>query len=827
MKEAEETEQLRSFCYSRALDDDQSSIPATKDTLGGKGWSLVEMTKLGLPVPKGFILTTDAWREWQTQQSMSVGLKGEIAGQLERLEKRTGKTLGDPQRPLFVSIRSGAPVSMPGAMITLLNVGLNDDTVETLSKEIGSQNAWKSYLEMMIHLGHQAYGIDREKLHQIRIDSLARYGAQRVSELPVGELQAMTKRVKTIFRENGCVFPEDPKEQIRAGVVGVFRSWESPEAVQFRKQHGIPESLGTAAIVQEIVWGLKEEGGAGVLLTSNIQTGEAVPLVAYAKGKQGTAVVSERGTHGEQHIEDLPIPEEAKDELRRIVAILEERFPMPQDVEFTFDGANVWMLQTRDVPLQPAAHYRVLMERISKGLLSESSAMRQMTVLELQSLLLPPLDPYEVEQKRRSGDILAEGTPISLGNASGVATGSLEEAQRYPDQRFILVLPSISLPIMIDLMDHERYKNIVGVVAGNGGIGSHIARVGTRVGEYMPIIFSAKTTPISPGELLTVDGGTGEVFRGLVPRVQNGKATLLTEEEYKHIRLWYEMRIANPWRYVTTKKGIDVFEQQAQEARDRGMTRYQSPKAQVQEVINTLIPEDIRMGYTVVKAKEQERTRRLLKEILARGNHATLRTCYTPDRQGKAPWTLFTNNPVVDRFFDDPAFEAKYGGYLAWKEDPELTELLVGEIPKDKLSEDLALQAQHASWTVTCTELGDVIMQVRPHTAHLRGHEEASADDLITYRIIVDPAGTIGTRWTDQNIGDHLTDDRQAQAVTRLVLEHILSWWDTYEMPKRLAATSHVYPLPAYATVVLEGQARVDGNDWCRIYSMKIDKMEG
>lgn len=820
---------LESFVFSRALDDHESPIPATLEALGGKGYGLVELTKLGLPVPPGIILTTGAWCEWNAaDHSLTEGLKHEISSQLSNLEHTSGKRLGDPDLPLIVSVRSGAPVSMPGAMITLLNVGLNDHTVGALGQEIGEQNAWKTYLEMMIHVGQQAYKIPYDTLNALRIQALARFSVERVSDLPVTELQTLVIRVKQLYHESGFEFPQDPVEQIHLAIHGVYESWDKPEAREYRKQHGIPDSIGTAAIIQQIVWGLGNDkpSGAGVLLTRNIQTGEHAPSIAFVSGKQGTAVVGERGTHRQYAINDLPIPDDAKDELTYIIDVLEQHYPYPQDMEFTYDGKKVWVLQTRDVPLQPAAHFRVLIENIHKGIIPESSAIRQMSVPELQSLLLPPLNPLMVEIKRQTDGVVTRGTPISLGNASGIATHSLEEAAMCPDQHFILVLPSISLPIMTELMNHDKHKNIMGVVTGNGGLGSHIARVGTRVGQHMPIIFGAETTSIAGAELLTVDGGTGEVFRGLIPRVQNGKSKLLTPVEFELVHAWHEARISNPWRYVTNEQGIDAFERQAQEAKDRGITLYQSPKGQVQEVINALLPRDIRIQYAIFKVSEQEEMRTLLKDILTLGNDATVRTCYNPDRQGKAPWVLFTNESQVDQFFDNPVFTSTYGGYQTWIEDPMLTELLVGNIPKNKLSEDPDLLSQHASWTVTCTELGDVIMQVRPHTAQLRGHEEASPDDLITYRFIIDPTDETDIRWTNLSIGEHLKNDLQAEEEAQLVLKHILSWWNTYDIPKRLAAISHVYPSPVYATAVLEGQTRIGKNEWCKIYGLKIDKVE-
>lgn len=819
-----------SFLFSRAIDDEQSPIPATKAALGGKGLGLVELARLGLPVPPGFILTTGAWCEWETSdQSLTQHLADEISQQLTQLEQSTGKRLGNSDNPLFVSVRSGAPVSMPGAMITLLNIGLNDQTVNSLAKEIGEQNAWKAYLEMMIHLGHRAYGLPRDSLNAVRADSLARFGTHRVSELPVSEIQSMVDRVKSMYEDHGLLFPQDPTEQIHAAVHGVFLSWDSPEASEYRKQHGLPVEIGTAAIIQEVVWGVgnDHQAGSGVLLTRNIQTGEKVPSVAFVSGKQGTAVVGERGTHQQSTINDLPIPEIAKRELTKSIQAIEKHYLYPQDVEFTFDGKRVWLLQTRDVPLQPMAHFRVLNELIRSHKITLQDALRRMTTLELRSLLSAPLDPDIVRKKRDDGDVLAAGISISIGNASGKIITSLEEAGNDMDSPCILVMPSVSLPIITKLMDRTQYKNIVGLVAGNGGIGSHIARVGTRVGEHMPIIFGANTKALSPNQQITIDGGTAEIFDGLVPRLQNGRNKLLTGSEYDTALLWFTEKLRNPWRYITTEQGVEDFITLGREAIAQSRGRYESTKARAQYLINNLIPEEIRLPYTIVPAFDTGRMIRLAKEILARGNHVTIRTCFAPDPRGKAPWVMLTSDAQIQEFFYNPDFPWKYGGYSKWKSDPSLSEALVGEIPKHKMNEDPAIQYNFASWTVTSTELGEIIMQVRPHTAHLRGHEDASPDDLITFRLVKDPLHPDEVRIVQQTIGANLTDDDTGHNLAALSATRLMDWWKRHELPKRLAAAGALYPPPHFAIPVIEGQSRVGPNgDWCAIYGLKSDKVE-
>lgn len=817
------------FVFSRTIDDHESPIPVTKDALGGKGFGLVELARLGLPVPPGVILTTGAWCQWEaSNRSLTENLVHEISRQLTHLEQESGKRLGDRRHPLIVSVRSGAPVSMPGAMITLLNVGLNDRTVTALGSEIGQQNAWKSYVEMMIHLGQQAYGIPRDTLHAVRMESLTRFGAERVSDLPVRELQSMVIRVKRIYRNHGLQFPQDPGEQIHAAIHGVFQSWDKPEAIEYRRQNGIPDTLGTAAIIQQIVWGLSrdKQSGAGVLLTRNIQTGEKIPSVAFVSGKQGTAVVGEHGTHSQYALLDLPIPDTAKRELANIINLLEQKYLYPQDVEFTYDGKHVWVLQTRDVPLQPMAHFRVLQELMGLGKLSEHDAIRRMTTLELRSLLSPPLDPGLVKAKRDAGEVLTSGISISIGNASGRIITSLEEAADLTREPYILVMSSVSLPIITKLMDRKLYGNVVGLVAGNGGIGSHIARVGTKVGEHIPIIFGADTRAPQKNQDITIDGSTAEVFRGTIPRLQNGINKLLTGGESDLANQWYTARLRNPWRYTTSEEGIDELTSLGQEAINQGDGMYQSPKTRAQHFINTLIPDEIRSPYTIVPAGDTGRMIEVTREILARGNHATIRSCFSPDQRGKSPWVMLTSETQAEEFLTNPDYPWKYGGYATWRTDPSLTEVLVGEIPQNKMNEDPIVQHEFASWTVTCTELGEIIMQVRPHTVHLRGHEEASPNDLVTYRLIKDPSNPDLLRVSGQTVGTNLTHDAVGRELAALAITYLMEWWKRFELAKRLAAAGLLYPSQHFSIPVLEGQARVGKEQWCKVYGLKIDKVE-
>lgn len=811
--------------------DEQNDAPLS--LVGGKGYGLRELTNLSkisspnyFDVPPGFIITTDAWRRIVSTKDPKLTQSEvwkDIYNRIQTLEEESGKRLGDHDNPLFVSARSGAPVSMPGALLSVLNIGINDTTVGALEREVGTENAWRMYFELVSTLGTQTRGVPKETFQDILQTTQSE--CSNDNELKI--LQTAVTKAKQRIRDFGYEFPEDPHEQLDLAIKAVSQSWFTRDAQTYRQVHGISDNLGTAIIVQHMVFGnsQKEYAGSGVLLTRNTQTFETTPSVAYIPHAQGLAVVGEEGSHEEQNVDTLPLPDGVKAQLQQLTSVVESRYIRPQDVEFTFDGTRLWILQTRDVPLQPVAYFRFISDRISQGFLTEDDALRLMSTSELQSLLVPPLDPAEVKKTKERNNLLTHGTTISLGNASGRVASTLEKTLLYRDEPVVLVINTMTLFEMAELMDDSKYPNVVGVIAGNGGIGSHIARIATRVGSRMPIIFGADTSMIHE-EIVTLDGDTGDIYRGIIPRLTNGKSVHLSTEEFKIATTWYEKKLQNLWRYVTDEEGIAQFETKAMEALKHSTATYQSPKAQVQEVINALIPEAIRSQYVAYKSSDVAHIIDKIDEILARGNHVTVRTCFTPDRQGKAPWVMIASEEQARMFFSDPSFEWKYGGYNVWIQDPDLTELLVGEIPQNKMNEDPIVQHTYASWTVTCTELGDIIMQVRPHTAHLRGHEEAGPDDLITYYLRVDPSDKHTLRASNQIIGANLQNDEQARALASLALENITLWWEKYEIPKRLAALALVFTTPRFATPVLEGQAQLDGKKWCKIYSLKIDLVD-
>lgn len=379
--------------------------------------------------------------------------------------------------------------------------------------------------------------------------------------------------------------------------------------------------------------------------------------------------------------------------------------------------------------------------------------------------------------------------------------------------------------MIIDLMDRKKYPHIVAVVAGNAGIGSHIARLATKVGERMSIIFGSDTRNIIEGEEVTVDGTTGEVFRGLIPRASKTSNHILTAKELLEARSWYREKISNPWQFVTDEDGIAEYIARGKTAFKEAKKDFRSTKAQTQAVINALIPEDIRVNYSILKPDQIEKIRLLAESILKKGNHVTIRSCYYPDQQ-YLPWVFIARPSQIDEFLSNPEYPGKYGGYPKWITNPNLTEVLVGSNPKDKLNPDPAISREHGSWTLTCSDQGEVILQIDPYTPHLRSHEDVDKENLVTCFVDIDPNDPNNISNIRVEMGENIQDEPIADNLTKYTISNILTlWWAKYDIPKRMAAATEIFPHKSYATPVLEGQTRFPSK-WCLIYGIKIDPVK-
>lgn len=815
------------FCYAFDVQEIQSL-----GLLGNKGRKLAEMTRMGFPVPPGFTITTLGWREYKKgADGFSSSLWDSILQSMRELEGKAGRKLGDSDNPLFVSVRSGAKESMPGQLATIINVGINDRTVEALGREIGINSAWEAYFELIANFGLFRFGVDEEAFKSLRERETHLFGVSQLNQLPPGRLQRIVEEAKERIRKEGYEFPQDAIEQLKQSVQTVFSSWDYPRVAEYRRECGIADEAGTAVNVQVMVWGnsLREGAGSGVLITRNPKLLTEEPVVDFVPRVQGTKVVGVEAGGQTRTINELNLPVEVKNSLGAIARTLDGYYERPQDIEFTYDGENIWILQTRDAPLSNVAWFRYLRERIHSGE-EEVLVQRKINARQLLSLFEYGLDEEAVEMARKNGRLLSRGIGVTVGIARGQVVTSLEEAREQEG--------AVVLVAAIELRHFQKVPgNVVGIVASNGSVGSHIARWAERLSyrRNLQVIFGADTKNIIAAagvrnKFVTVDGGTGQVFLGRIRRDRT--ATLLAPDEREIAKRWLDERRRNPWRFIAREEVYRQF--LAVVAPElRKITGYHSRKAREVEAANILLPPSIRMNYEVLEAKGikaqilADEVKARVERILAKGSDVTVRTGHHPDRSGGGPWVLITKPRELEKFFSDPEY-SKYGGFAEIVSDPQLTEIIVGEVPKDKLRPNKRIQRQHGTWTLACTEMGEILLQIRPFSPHLREHDSAEEEELISFTVRLDSDNGETPRLFDANTevkkGEALVRSSKAGKLALLVWDTVVrDWWPRHELPSRMAVASEFFHPPSSGIPVLEGQARIGprGESWCLVYGIK------
>lgn len=497
-----------------------------KDLLGGKGANLHEMTNLGIPVPPGFTITAEACIEYyKAQKQYPKGMWGEVLQNLENLEKAMGAGFGDPKNPLLVSVRSGARVSMPGMMDTVLNLGLNDDTIKGLvEKSANERFAHDSYRRFITMFSDVVLGLDRMEFEELLEKRKKEKGVKLDTELDASSLKALVEDYKALVKEKlGRDFPQDPREQLLLAVNAVFESWDNPRAVTYRRLHGIPGDWGTAVNVQAMVFGnLGETSSTGVAFTRDPATGEKRFFGEYLINAQGEDVVA--GTRTPQPIETLKeLMPSAYEELERIYKSLEAHYRDIQDIEFTIQDGRLYMLQTRTGKRTAMAAVKIAVDMVKEGLISKEEAVLRVEPHQLDQLLHPMIDPKAKVQ------VIAKGLPASPGAAVGtvVFTTGGAEAARARGEKVILVRTETS-PEDIGGMHAAQ-----GILTARGGMTSHAAVVARGMGkccvagcgdisvfEEESRFVTNKGLMVNKGDYITLNGSSGEVILGKVALIQ-------------------------------------------------------------------------------------------------------------------------------------------------------------------------------------------------------------------------------------------------------------------------------------------------------------------
>jgi pyruvate,orthophosphate dikinase len=508
-----------------------------KNLLGGKGANLAEMSSLGLPVPPGFTITTEACVHYYSNgQTYPAALADQVAAGLKTVETVVGKTFGDAKNPLLVSVRSGARASMPGMMDTVLNLGLNDETVEGLAALSGDRRfAFDSYRRFITMYSSVVLGLSHDDFEEVLDDHKDRLGVTIDTDLSAADWEKVVADYKAVVEDRlGQPFPQDPHDQLWGAVSAVFASWMNDRAKFYRRMHDIPESWGTAVNVQSMVFGnMGETSATGVAFTRNPSTGEAKLYGEFLINAQGEDVVAGIRTPQsltragrEEMGETAPSMEEAMPvvfaEFVEVVGRLESHYRDMQDIEFTVEQGRLWMLQTRNGKRTAKSALKIAVDLAAEGVISEEEAVSRVEPSALDQLLHPTLDP------KASRTVVASGLPASPGAATGKIVFDADEAERMSQlgDAVILVREETS-PEDIHGMHAAR-----GIVTARGGMTSHAAVVARGMGR--PCVcginelsiddkagtFTARGRTFRAGEVITIDGSKGEVLDGAVAMIE-------------------------------------------------------------------------------------------------------------------------------------------------------------------------------------------------------------------------------------------------------------------------------------------------------------------
>jgi pyruvate,orthophosphate dikinase len=520
---------------------------AMKDLLGGKGANLAEMALLGIPVPPGFTITTEACIYFDKHRSYPPGMWQQVERALARVERAMKKRFGDPKRPLLLSVRSGARVSMPGMMDTVLNLGLNDETVEGLARLTGNPRfAYDSFRRFIHMFGDVVMGVDHHHFEEILTKKKRERGVELDTELGAEDLKEVCFAYETLIRRlKGTSFPQDPTKQLQMAINAVFESWNTPRAVTYRRLHRIPDDWGTAVNVQVMVFGnLGETSGTGVAFTRDPATGQRVFYGEYLMNAQGEDVVAGIRT-------PMPISRLKRQmpriyqQLEDIYQRLERHYKDMQDIEFTIQEGELFMLQTRSGKRSAQAAIKIAVDMVKEGLIDKREAILRVEPQQLEHLLHPMFDP------KASYTPVARGLPGSSGAAVGQVVFTAERAEEWAAKgKKVILVRNETSPEDVGGMAASQ-----GILTATGGLTSHAAVVGRGMGKCVVVGCSALQVDekegiirvnghtVKEGDWISISGTTGEVILGRVPLIEpklgrDFETFMKWADEVRQLQVW-------------------------------------------------------------------------------------------------------------------------------------------------------------------------------------------------------------------------------------------------------------------------------------------------
>jgi len=718
--------------------------PINPALLGNKGASLAEMTRLGLPIPPGFTLTTSVWPEFHQRGKLPEKIWREVLKQLAILERKTEKKFGDPNRPLIVSVRSGARHSMPGMMDTVLNIGLTLGIMSGLTTQIG-QAATQ--------------------------DSLRRLNA--AFEKITGETPA-----------------QNPFQQLRISIEAVFYSWNNPQAVIYRKYNGIPQNAGTAVNIQEMIFGNINDGqsGTGVFFTRNPVTGENKPAGEFVPAGQGEDVVLAKK-------QARRIPKKILLQLTKYGKKLEKYFHDPQDIEFTLEKGEIKILQSRTLKGTPLAQIQIAIDLVQEGLISQKKAYQRVKPTDKQTILRPGFEKKALEKARRKS-LIGQGKPASIGAAVGTAVFTPRNVGEKP---VILVCSQI------DPNDIATLHQVEALLTTQGGTASHMALILQALGKAAVVCVKWQKKP-KKNEIISVNGITGEVFRG---RVILEKKPNLSQKMKEFIKKWQKVWGKSVWAsslYPVEKKYSRQAFLEKIEVIGPEINKWSSRKTQTTILLNHVIPEKNIIQSKVFKPDNLTGMRKALKTIaVQKGFQAIPRSCYYPE-QLITPWAAIPNQAAIEDFLTNLNFPGKYGGLPKWQKISGLSSIIIPAEPEGKLDPKLALE--HFAFTITClpSRPPKVIIDLQLEEPHLRGFEKIPSKKLIQIIVNLNYSSPYYLGQIKVDFGKKWQGNPYAEKVVQIVKKKVFGeWWrPPFSLPHLMSALDEIYGLS-----VLEVQGRM------------------
>ncbi|HOV30496.1 MAG TPA: pyruvate, phosphate dikinase [Anaerolineaceae bacterium] len=532
------------------------SWDGVRGLLGGKGAGLAEMTRIGIPVPPFFTITTEACNAFQETNEFPEGMWDQVLAAMKVIEEATGKVFGDPKNPLLVSCRSGAKFSMPGMMDTVLNIGLNDETAKGMVELTGNPRfVADAYRRLVQMFGSVVLGVEDEAFEEVLNEYKAKKGVKLDTELTAEDLNKLTEEFKAVVkRETGMDFPQDPYKQLEYAIRAVFNSWNSKRAIDYRRREHIPDTLGTAVNIVTMVFGnMGDDSGTGVAFTRDPQTGEKVIFGEYLLNAQGEDVVA--GIRNTTKIENLKndIPE-AYETFIEIAQKLEKHFRDMQDVEFTIERGKLWMLQTRTGKRSAKAAIKIAYDMVNEGMITKEEAIMRVTPEQVDNMLHPQFSQEAKDKAVREKRFFAKGVNASPGAAVGQVyfDADLAEKMHKAEGKDVIMVRPFTKPDDVHGMLAAK-----GILTSEGGATSHAAVVARQFGvpcivgasmiqiDMNKRVMTSNGMTVKEGDWISLDGATGEVFIGKLelttPDVSQQKelmALLSWADEVSRLEVW-------------------------------------------------------------------------------------------------------------------------------------------------------------------------------------------------------------------------------------------------------------------------------------------------